>query len=77
MHDDEHKNSLDDTSTSRPPQPTSIPAPAFHVALKTDIVVIRAGQAGLSLAYHLKKRGLALERGFVVLDQLTQPDGAW
>jgi cation diffusion facilitator CzcD-associated flavoprotein CzcO len=29
------------------------------------------------LAYHLKKRGLAPERGFVVLDQLTQPDGAW
>src|SRR3712207_271206 len=71
------KNSLDDTSTSRPPQPTSTPAPALHVALKTDIVVIGAGQAGLSSAYHLKKRGLAPERGFIVLDQSPQPGGAW
>jgi cation diffusion facilitator CzcD-associated flavoprotein CzcO len=29
------------------------------------------------LAYHLKKRGLAPERGFVVLDQSPQPGGAW
>ena len=71
------KNSIDDTSTSRPPQPTSTPAPALHVALKTDIVVIGAGQAGLSSAYHLKKRGLAPEQGFVVLDQSPQAGGAW
>ena len=71
------KNSLDDTSTSMPPQPTSTPAPALNIALKTDIVVIGAGQAGLSSAYHLKKRGLAPERGFVVLDQSPQPGGAW
>ena len=71
------KNSIDDTSISRPPQPTSTPAPALHVALKTDIVVIGAGQAGLSSAYHLKKRGLAPEQGFVVLDQSPQAGGAW
>ena len=40
---------------------------------KTDIVVIGAGQAGLSSAYHLKKRGLAPGRGFVVLDRSPQP----
>ena len=71
------RNSLDDTSTSGPPQPTSTPAPALRGALKIDIVVIGAGQAGLSSAYHLKKRGLAPERGFVVLDQSPQPGGAW
>jgi thioredoxin reductase len=71
------KTSSDDTSASRPPQPASTPAPALRVALKTDIVVIGAGQAGLSSAYHLKKRGLAPGQGFVVLDQSPQPGGAW
>lgn len=54
-----------------------IPAPsatAARVALKTDIVVIGAG---LSSAYHLKRRGLAPDRGFVVLDGSPQPGGAW
>jgi len=54
-----------------------LPAGAARVALKVDIVVIGAGQAGLSSAYHLAKRGLAPERGFVVLDQAPQPGGAW
>jgi thioredoxin reductase len=71
------RNSFDNTSTSKPPQPTSTPAPASRVALKTDIVVIGAGQAGLSSAYHLKKRGLAPDRGFVVLDHSPQAGGAW
>jgi thioredoxin reductase len=57
----------------RPPEG----APATRVALKTDIVVIGAGQAGLSSAYHLKRRGLSPERGFVVLDQSPGPGGAW
>jgi hypothetical protein len=47
------------------------------VAIKTDIVVIGAGQAGLSSAYHLKQRGLEVGRGFVVLDQSPQAGGAW
>jgi cation diffusion facilitator CzcD-associated flavoprotein CzcO len=47
------------------------------VALKTEIVVIGAGQAGLSSAYHLGKRGLAPVRGFVVLDRSPEPGGAW
>jgi cation diffusion facilitator CzcD-associated flavoprotein CzcO len=45
--------------------------------LKTDIVVIGAGQAGLSAAYHLKRRGVAPNRGFVVLDQSPNAGGAW
>jgi thioredoxin reductase len=52
-------------------------APAVRVALKTDIVVIGAGQAGLSSAYHLKRRALVPNREFVVLDQSPQPGGAW
>lgn len=52
-------------------------APALRAALKLDIVVIGAGQAGLSSAYHLKKLGLVPERDFLVLDHAPLPGGAW
>jgi cation diffusion facilitator CzcD-associated flavoprotein CzcO len=63
-----------------PPDPS--PATADRplprgVSLKVDVAVIGAGQAGLSAAYHLRKRGLAPHRGFVVLDQALGPGGAW
>ncbi len=45
--------------------------------LETDVVVIGAGQAGLSSAYHLQRLGLAPIRGFVVLDRSPAPGGAW
>jgi len=45
--------------------------------LRTDIVVIGAGQAGLSAAYHLEQRGLPRVRGFVVLDHAPSAGGAW
>jgi len=48
-----------------------------RIALKLDIVVIGAGQAGLSSAYHLKQLGLAPGRDFLVLDKAPQPGGAW
>ena len=48
-----------------------------RVALKLDIVVIGAGQAGLSSAYHLKQLGLVPGRDFLVLDRAPQPGGAW
>jgi cation diffusion facilitator CzcD-associated flavoprotein CzcO len=51
--------------------------PAPGVRLKTDIAVIGAGQAGLSSAYHLKRRGLAPNKQFVVLDQSPNAGGAW
>ncbi len=38
-----------------------------------DAVVIGAGQAGLSAAYHLGRRGI----GYVVLDADPRPGGAW
>lgn len=44
---------------------------------KVDIVVIGAGQAGLSAAYHLKKLGVAPGKGFVVLDDEFGQGGAW
>jgi len=44
---------------------------------KVDIVVIGAGQAGLSAAYHLKREGIKPGKGFVVLDDEFGPGGAW
>ncbi|MFE5006918.1 MULTISPECIES: NAD(P)-binding domain-containing protein [unclassified Streptomyces] len=42
-----------------------------------DVVVIGAGQAGLSSAYHLRRAGFEPERDFVVLDHSPRPGGAW
>ncbi|GGC52722.1 oxidoreductase [Hoyosella rhizosphaerae] len=42
-----------------------------------DVVVIGAGQAGLSAAFYLQKSGLEPNDGFVVLDQSERPGGAW
>ncbi|WP_371657945.1 NAD(P)-binding domain-containing protein [Streptomyces sp. NBC_00280] len=44
---------------------------------EVDVVVIGAGQAGLSSAYHLQRTGFAPERDFVVLDHAPHPGGAW
>ncbi|MGP3966294.1 NAD(P)-binding domain-containing protein [Streptomyces sp. 6N223] len=42
-----------------------------------EVLVTGAGQAGLSAAYHLLRRGFAPGRDFVVLDHAPQPGGAW
>lgn len=55
----------------------AIAAPPTGVAIKTEIVVIGAGQAGLSSAYNLRQKGLEAGRGFVVLDLSPKPGGAW
>lgn len=47
------------------------------VSLKTGILIIGAGQAGLSSAYHLRKLGLAPFKDFMILDQSPQAGGAW
>ncbi|MFD2083378.1 Predicted flavoprotein CzcO associated with the cation diffusion facilitator CzcD [Actinopolymorpha cephalotaxi] len=44
---------------------------------EVDVVVIGAGQAGLSSAYHLRRDGWAPGTGFVVLDADPLPGGAW
>lgn len=47
------------------------------IRYKTKIAVIGAGQAGLSAAYHLIKRGLKIGEDFIVLDEAPHPGGAW
>ena len=42
-----------------------------------EVVVVGAGQAGLSAAHHLQRRGLEPEKDFVVLDANPGPGGAW
>lgn len=44
---------------------------------KTKIVVIGAGQAGLSAAYHLLRSGMQIGKDFVILDEAPSPGGAW
>lgn len=43
----------------------------------TSVVVIGAGQAGLSVSYYLKKLGLDPGNDFVVLDRGPDTGGAW
>ncbi|MFE5867165.1 NAD(P)-binding domain-containing protein [Streptomyces roseifaciens] len=47
------------------------------VVRETGVVVIGAGQAGLSSAYHLRRAGYEPDRDFVVLDHSPRPGGAW
>ena len=45
--------------------------------MNTDVVVIGAGQAGLSSAYFLHRAGFEPGVGYVVLDANAAPGGAW
>ncbi|MFB9990462.1 NAD(P)-binding domain-containing protein [Deinococcus oregonensis] len=62
--------------TPSPPTPSPRLSPP-SVSLKMDVVVIGAGQAGLSAAYHLQQLGLVPYQGYVVLDGAAAPGGAW
>jgi cation diffusion facilitator CzcD-associated flavoprotein CzcO len=42
-----------------------------------EVVVVGAGQAGLSAAWFLGRRGFVPHREFVVLDRNDRPGGAW
>ncbi|WP_316742611.1 NAD(P)-binding domain-containing protein [Streptomyces sp. MK7] len=44
---------------------------------EVEVVVVGAGQAGLSGAYHLRRTGFEPGRDFVVLDHSPGPGGAW
>ena len=47
------------------------------IGREADVVVIGAGQAGLSTAWALACQGFEPETGFVVLDADAAPGGAW
>lgn len=44
---------------------------------RVKVVVIGAGQAGLSVAYYLRRFELVAEQDFVMLDRAPGPGGAW
>ncbi|MGW3493160.1 NAD(P)-binding domain-containing protein [Streptomyces sp. NPDC001020] len=44
---------------------------------EVEVVVVGAGQAGLSSAYHLRRTGFEPDRDFLVLDHAPGPGGAW
>ena len=48
-----------------------------RMVFKVDMVIIGAGQAGLSSAYHLRRLGFEPDKDFVVLDGSSGPGGAW
>src|SRR3954451_24954485 len=51
--------------------------PCVNSPREVDVVVIGAGQAGLSAAWSLARQGFTPEAGFVVLDGEQRPGGAW
>lgn len=51
--------------------------PALQQTSSVDVVVVGAGQAGLSAAYHLLRLGFEPWREVVVLDANPRPGGAW
>lgn len=61
----------------RPSRPIGDKSGLVNVAIKVDIAVIGAGQAGLSSAYHLQRLGLVPGVDFLVFDQSPRPGGAW
>ncbi|MDI3404108.1 NAD(P)-binding domain-containing protein [Streptomyces cavernicola] len=50
---------------------------ATDAVRNVQVVVVGAGQAGLSAAHHLRRNGFEPDRDFVVLDHAPRPGGAW
>jgi len=68
---------MDTSTTSSNRDSSGLSKVRPDIFYKVDIVVIGAGQAGLSAGYHLKREGIAPGKGFVVLDDEFGPGGAW
>ncbi|VTP96324.1 NAD(P)-binding domain-containing protein [Sphingobacterium daejeonense] len=66
-----------DKAISNKGEGSDTPKSKLDIFYKVDIVVIGAGQAGLSAAYYLKKEGIEPGKGFVVLDDEIGAGGAW
>ncbi|MEU1981264.1 NAD(P)-binding domain-containing protein [Nocardia sp. NPDC019395] len=54
-----------------------VPESADPVRPDFEILVIGAGQSGLSAGYHLRRRGLVPGRDFLIVDHAPGPGGAW
>lgn len=65
------------TTNPSPSHGLTAPKAEQNIYYKVDIVVIGAGQAGLSAAYYLKRSGLTPGSGFVILDDEFGAGGAW
>lgn len=66
--------------TTATPRSTSGIGPAaatLNSNVDVDVVVLGAGQAGLSAAYFLNRAGIAPDTGYVVLDANPEAGGAW
>ena len=59
------------------PATTAPAARDLPLPREVDVVVVGAGQAGLSAAHFLAERGTGGQDGFVVLDADDAPGGAW
>jgi cation diffusion facilitator CzcD-associated flavoprotein CzcO len=66
-----HTGALSPAGRAR--RPDTARGPVRHV----EVVVIGAGQAGLSAAYFLRRAGLRPGTGFAVFDHSPGPGGAW
>ncbi|MEF2976818.1 FAD-dependent oxidoreductase [Subtercola sp. YIM 133946] len=57
--------------------PNSSTAPDPALPASTRVLIVGAGQAGLSAAYHLQRRGLTAGRDLVIVDRGPKTGGAW
>lgn len=77
LADGEHATPGHDLPDSRSPVPDRVRSSVDRALEARPVVVIGAGQAGLSVAYYLQRLGLVPGRDLVILDRGPEPGGAW